>query len=122
MSAIIWVISGMLAFVLLMAGALKALKGKDGIADKMPWVEDFSDGQVRSIGFAEVMGGIGLIAPAATGIVPILSPIAAACLVPLLLGAVYTHFRRKEMANLVPPLVLSGMAGYLAYVGLLAGT
>lgn len=121
MSTTLWVITGLLASVSLMAGAMKAAKGKKEIADKMPWVEDFSDGQVRLIGFAEVLGGIGLVVPALTGIAPILSPIAAACLSLLFVGAAYTHVRRKENSAIAPPLVFAAMGAYIAYAGLLAG-
>ena len=40
--------------------------------------------------------GIGLIVPQVTGIWPFLTPIAAVCLVVLMIGAVKTHVELKE--------------------------
>jgi len=42
------------------------------VANGMGWAQDFSDSSVKFIGAAEVAGAIGLIAPAATGILPVL--------------------------------------------------
>lgn len=120
MSTTLWIITGILAFAMFMAGAMKLAKGKEGIVDKMPWAEDFSDGQVRAIGAAEALGALGLVLPIVTGIAPILAPIAAACLAVLMLGAAYTHVRRKEGGAVAPPLVFAAMGGYLAWVGLMA--
>ena len=52
----------------------------------------------RASGTSEsvVLGAVGLIAPWATGILPILTPIAGACLAIVMAGAVATHARRKE--------------------------
>ena len=46
----------------------------------MTYAQDFSDTQIKMIGAAEVAGAIGLIAPVATGILPVLTPIAGVCL------------------------------------------
>lgn len=43
----------------------------------MGWATDFSETQIRLIGAAEVAGGVGLIVPAATGIMPLFTPVAA---------------------------------------------
>lgn len=41
------------------------------------WVEDFSPATVRFIGVVEILGALGLVLPALTGITPILTPLAA---------------------------------------------
>jgi hypothetical protein len=52
-----------------------------GEAPRPPaWVEDFCAGTVRLIGTMEILGAVGLSLPAATGITPILTPLAATCL------------------------------------------
>jgi DoxX-like family len=43
-----------------------------------------------------VLGGIGMIVPWATGILPVLTPVAAICLAVLMGGAVKTHVDLKE--------------------------
>ena|SRR6478752_6878075 len=62
----------------------------------MAWVQDFSQGSVRAIGLAEVLGARGLILPQTTGIAPILTPLAALGLAALQIGAIITHVRRHE--------------------------
>lgn len=74
----------------------------------MAWVTDVSDTQVTLIGLAEVVGAIGPIVPAATGIAPTLTPVAAAALAALMVGAVMTHARRSE--SVWPALILAAVA------------
>ncbi len=38
----------------------------------MTWVDDFPPNAAKLVGLAEVLGAVGLIVPAATGIAPIL--------------------------------------------------
>ena len=56
----------------------------------------------------EVLGGLGLILPLATGIAPILTPIAAVGIAILMLGATVVHIRRKE--SVIPALPLTVVA------------
>jgi hypothetical protein len=44
---------------------------------KTPYVEDFPQPVIKAIGAAEVLGAIGLVAPALSGIVPGIVPVAA---------------------------------------------
>ena len=104
-----------------MAGAMKLAKSKNDLAamcDNMAWTADFYAGTIKAIGLVELLGGLGLIVPALTGIVPILSPIAAAGLVLTMAGAALTHVRRKEMSAVVPNVVLGALAAFVAFAGL----
>ena len=114
-----WIVAGLLALVFLLAGVMKLSRPRTALASSgMAWVDDFSDGPVKLIGAAEVLGAVGLILPGLIGIAPILSPIAAAALAVLMLGAVVTHVRRKE--NFVAPLVLALLAAVAAVLGFIA--
>ena len=64
----------------------------------------FSAMQVRLLGLAEVLGAIGLVVPAATGIAPYLTHVAAACLATLMGGAVATLAMSRKSA-IFPTLV-----------------
>lgn len=77
MNVALWIVAGALAVMFAMAGAMKTTQAKDKLAEKLPWVEDISTGTLRLIGVAEILGALGLILPAWTGIAPILTPIAA---------------------------------------------
>jgi uncharacterized membrane protein YphA (DoxX/SURF4 family) len=104
----------LLAVAFLGAGATKLMQPKEKLAKNMGWVEDFSQPTVRIIGALEVLGAIGVVLPALTGILPWLTPLAALGLVLLMAGAVYTHLRREEGSAVVPPAVLLLLAALVA--------
>lgn len=110
-----WVIQGLLALAFGMAGFMKLTQPKEKIQEQMGWVEDFSQGTVRIIGLLELLAAIGLILPSITGILPILTPIAAAGLVLVMVGAAVTHFRRGEMPMIPVNLVLMALAAVVVY-------
>ena len=88
---------------------------KEKLVKNMAWVEDFSQGTVRLIGALEVLGAIGVVLPALTGIVPWLTPLAALGLVLLMIGAALTHLRRTEYGNIAMNAVLLVLAAFVAY-------
>jgi uncharacterized membrane protein YphA (DoxX/SURF4 family) len=110
MGIALWIIQGLLAAAFAGAGAMKLVKSKTALDanPRMGWAKDFTAAQVHLIGLAEVAGAIGLIVPSALNVVPVLTPVAAACLLALMLGAAAVHVRRKEPP--VPPLVLGALA------------
>jgi uncharacterized membrane protein YphA (DoxX/SURF4 family) len=120
----LWALQSLLALGFLVSGTLKLVLSKENLAArsdpnaagfyKPAWAEDFSAGQVQLIGLAEVLGAVGLVVPTLTGIAPILTPLAAAGLVAIMIGAVATHVRRKEPPML--PIVLGILAAIVAVV------
>ena len=118
MTIALLIINGLLALAFIAAGAMKALRPKPAlVASGMGWADDFADPTVKLIGAAEFVGGIGLILPLVTGIAPILTPIAAAALTVVMIGAVAVHVRRKE--NATPSIVLAALSAVSAVVGFL---
>ena len=101
MNIVLWILQGVLAVLFLFAGLTKVSQPKAKLASAMAWVEDFPAGTVKLVGALEVLGAIGLILPWATGIAPVLTPIAALGLVAIMVGAVVTHLRRKEYQPIV---------------------
>jgi hypothetical protein len=67
------------------------------------------------IGVCEILGGIGVILPAATGILAGLTPLAATLLSVLMLLAAGFHFFRREFPNIIFNLVLFALAAFVAY-------
>jgi uncharacterized membrane protein len=102
----LWVLQGVLAAVFAGSGVMKMSQRKEALAPRLPWVADFSAGTVRFIGAVEVLGAVGLILPAATGVVPVLTPIAAVGLGVTMVLAAVTHVRRKELSGVVVNVVL----------------
>ncbi len=108
----LWIASGLLAFAMLSAGAIKLVTPRAKLMEKMKWAKTWSAGNVKLLGLAEVLGAIGLVVPHGTGILPILTPIAAVCLVVLMIGAVKTHLDLKEPA--LAPGLLALLALFVA--------
>jgi uncharacterized membrane protein YphA (DoxX/SURF4 family) len=97
MNVVIWVLQILLALAFLAAGLTKLTQHRQQLATTMGWVEDFSDPSVRAIGALEILGALGLLLPAVTGLAPVLVPIAAVGLALLMVGAAVTHRRRGEL-------------------------
>ncbi|HET6509047.1 MAG TPA: DoxX family protein [Baekduia sp.] len=115
MEAVIWIVQILLATVFLLAGLTKLGQPREKLVEgPMAWAGDFSDVQVKGIGALEVLAAIGLILPAALGVVPVLTALAAAGLVLVMIGAARTHVGRGE-AQMVPAnLVLGALALFVA--------
>ncbi len=116
MNTALWIVQGILAFIFLMVGMMKLMRSKEQMADQMGWVEDFSQTQIRGIGMLEILAALGLILPGVTGILPILTPLAAVGLAILMAGAFFTHMRRDEIAPMgVMNMMFFIMAAFVAY-------
>ncbi len=96
MSTVLFVLQGLVALVVALTGGLKVLVPREKLATKMHWAKDWSDGRVKLLGLAEVLGAVGLVVPTATNILPVLTPVAALCVAVLMAGAVHTHRRLGE--------------------------
>jgi uncharacterized membrane protein len=117
MNFALWIVTGLLAIVYLFAGAGKLILPKEKLAT-FPgggWVEDFSAGAVKTIGVLEILGAAGLVLPAALGVAPMLTPLAAAGLAVLMVGAVFTRIRRHEVKPMVADLVYLVLATFVAW-------
>ena len=116
MNTALWIVQGLLAAMFAMAGLMKVMKPKEELRAQMGFVEDFSEGQVKGIGMLEVLAAIGLIVPGLTGILPVLTPLAAVGLVLTMIGAALTHMRRGgESQMIMVNLVLLALAAFVAY-------
>jgi uncharacterized membrane protein len=97
MNVAVWVLQILLALAFLLAGVTKVSQPRQKLAASMGWVEDFSDTGVRTIGVLEILGGVGLLLPAVTGVATVLVPLAAVGLGLLMVLAAATHRRRGEL-------------------------
>jgi uncharacterized membrane protein YphA (DoxX/SURF4 family) len=114
MNVVVWVFQIMLAIAFLFSGLGKLLRRREDLQKQAAYVEDFTDGQVKAIGAAEVLGALGLILPAWTGIAPVLTPIAASGLALIMASAALVHFRRKEYQMIGVNAVLLVFAAFVA--------
>ena len=103
MNIALWLLQGLLAALFLATGSLKVFnyeKARHQAGQDSP-----TKGLTTFIGLSEMAGALGLVVPAAAGVLMGLVPLAALCLGVLMAGAAATHRRLKE--PLAPTLVLS---------------
>ncbi|MEV7692184.1 DoxX family protein [Microbacterium sp. NPDC089189] len=116
MTIALWILNALLGFALFAAGLMKVVRPRAALKERgMNFVDDFSAGSVKAIGVAEVLGALGLILPLATGIAPLLTPIAAVALAVTMLAAAAVHVRRTESP--VVTLVLATLLIASAVIG-----
>lgn len=111
----LWIAQGLLAVAFVMAGGMKLAVPIEALQAQMPWVSGALGGAVRFIGAVEVLGALGLVLPAATRIQPKLTPLAAIGLTIVMVLGVITHISRGEFAMIGAPVVLGGLAAFVAW-------
>ncbi len=114
MNVALWIVQVLLAGLFLMAGVMKAFQYERAKAS-LPWVKDVPRGLVTFIGVSELLGGLGLLLPAITGILPWLTPLAGAALALIMVLALGFHATRREVPAIGFNLVLLVLAAFVAY-------
>jgi uncharacterized membrane protein YphA (DoxX/SURF4 family) len=115
MKYVLWALQVLLGLAFLGSGVMKLMQPYETLATQLPWVSSVPPALVTFIGLAEALGGLGLILPAATRILPWLTPLAAAGLALDMLFATVFHLFRGEIGGAVPTLVLGLLAAFVAY-------
>ncbi|HEX6108668.1 MAG TPA: DoxX family protein [Ktedonobacteraceae bacterium] len=115
MNIALWIVQILLALAFAMVGIMKVTQPVDRLETRMGWVKDVGHRGVRLIGSLEILGAIGLILPALTGILPWLTPVAAVGVALTMVGAMITHGRRGEYSNIGANLVLLVLALFVVY-------
>jgi len=111
MNLILWIAQGVLAAVFLFSGGMKFVMSIEDMTQQMPmpgWLLHF-------IGMCEVLGALGMILPWLTRMRPGLTPLAAAGLVIIMIGATVTTLTTGNMATALIPLVVGVLAAFVAY-------
>jgi uncharacterized membrane protein YphA (DoxX/SURF4 family) len=111
----LWVVQGLLGALFLAVGAMKATLPIAVLVDTLGWPAAVPAALVRVIGVAELLGALGLILPAATRVKPMLTPLAGVGLAMVMLLATIFHISRGELGALPIPLVLGGLAAFVAW-------
>src|SRR5262245_57267612 len=96
MNIVLWILQVLLAFTFIQVWWLHGFRLKALLRRGIKWVGDVSQGLRRFIGISEILGGIGLILPAITGILTWLTPLAALGLAIIMALAIVFHIRRHE--------------------------
>jgi uncharacterized membrane protein YphA (DoxX/SURF4 family) len=116
MNVVLWVLQALLAAAFAGSGVMKITQSRKRLEQLMPYTADFATGVIRFIGTMELLAAVGLILPAATGIAPVLTPLAATGLGIIMLLAIGVHARRHELKQSLPiNLVLLALAAVVAW-------
>jgi hypothetical protein len=110
----LWVAQLLLAGIFGYYGWLKATAPMSELVAQLGWPAALPPGLVRFIGGCEVAGALGLLLPAATRIVPVLTPLAGAGLAAIMVLASIFHGMRGELGALGLTVPLGGLAVLVA--------
>jgi DoxX-like family len=111
MSRVLWIVQVLLAALFLFAGVMKLVMPLEQLVGPVALPGTF----IRFIGLVEVLGAFGLILPSLLRIRPGLTPLAAAGLVIIMVGAFGTTLMGSDLAPAVIPLVVGLLAAFVAY-------
>ena len=111
----LWIVQGLLFLLFGMAGVMKSTQPISALAQNMGWPGDVPAALVRFIGVSELAGALGLVLPAATRIKPLLTPLAAAGIVSIMVLAAAFHLSRGELQYVPINIVLGALAGFVAW-------
>lgn len=114
MNRALWILQIFLGVYFVAIGVMHFIV-PDGLPAVMSWMYDLSDTLHAISGIAEILGGLGLILPAVTGIRTELVPLAATGLMLVMAGAVIYHLGRGEAVNIFTNIVLIALLGFIAY-------
>jgi hypothetical protein len=112
MNRTLWIIQGLLALLFLFAGGVKLVLPADQLVKMAPM---FSGAFLRFVGMCEVLGAIGLILPILLRIKPGLTPLAAACLVIIMIGATVVSLMTGGIAMAIMPLGVGLLLVFVVY-------
>ncbi|MNL48292.1 hypothetical protein D3C87_1711350 [compost metagenome] len=98
-----------------MAGVMKSAAPIAQLAINLPWVATAPVALVRFIGIAELAAALGLILPAVTRILPVLTPAAGGGLVTIMVLAAGFHAMHGEYTGIVVNVVVGLLAGLVAW-------
>jgi uncharacterized membrane protein YphA (DoxX/SURF4 family) len=113
MNIALWIVQGLLAAIFLFAGGIKLVTPMEEMMKQMPlplprWFVLFT-------GVVEVLGAIGVILPWLLRIRPGLTPLAAAGLVIVMIGATVYTFAAGDVVPALISLLLGILAAFVAY-------
>ena len=116
MNILLWIIQGLLALLFLFAGITKLVIPADVLmANAPPGSTEFPALFMKFIGLIETLGGLGLILPGIFHKRTELTPLAAAGLVIVMIGAVAISVKDHGIAAGVIQLVTGLLCAFVAY-------
>jgi uncharacterized membrane protein YphA (DoxX/SURF4 family) len=108
---LLWIVQGLLALMFLFAGGMKLVLPLQALTEQstLPGL------LLRFIGVCEVLGALGLILPGLLHIQEVLTPLAAAGLVIIMIGATVITASGANAAAAMIPMTVGVLLAFLAY-------
>ena len=110
-SIVLWIIQALLAALFLFAGVMKLVLPLDALKGPVELPGLF----LRFIGVVETLGALGLILPGLLHIRTGLTPLAAAGLVIIMIGAIVITLMTGDVASGLTPFVVGLLSAFVAY-------
>jgi uncharacterized membrane protein YphA (DoxX/SURF4 family) len=107
----LWVLQVLVGALFVFAGSMKFIMSVEEMTKQIQLPGLF----LHFIGVCEVLGGLGLILPGALRIRPGLTPLAAALLVPIMIGATVLSVKIGGISGGVVPFLVGIACAFIAY-------
>jgi uncharacterized membrane protein YphA (DoxX/SURF4 family) len=111
MTYVLWVVQVLLALLFFFVGGMKLILPIEAMTAQVPLPGLF----LRFIGVAEVLGALGLVLPGLVRIRPDLTPLAAAGLLIIMIGATVIMLVYGGVGQALFPLVVGLLSAWVAY-------
>ena len=109
----LWIVQGVLAVMYLLAGVPKLVMSPEQMA--APGPIQLPVAFIRFIGVCEILGAIGMVVPGLTGIKPGLTPLGAAGLVIIMIGATVINLVDGPAPAAILTVALGAMCAFVVY-------
>jgi len=113
LDTLLWIAQGILGALMIIIGIMECIQ-PEKLDKNAQWVKDYP-GLVKFIGVSEVLGGIGLVVPWLTEILPILTPMAAIGIGIIMVLAAVFNFRRKDFRSVRINIFLLAISVFISY-------
>jgi uncharacterized membrane protein YphA (DoxX/SURF4 family) len=108
----LWIIQTLLGLLFLLSGSMKFVMSVAEMTKDTPWMAGWF---LHFIGVMEILGGLGLILPSVLRIRPGLTPLAAASLVIIMIGATVITLGTMGIGPAMLPLIVGILCVFVAY-------
>jgi uncharacterized membrane protein YphA (DoxX/SURF4 family) len=112
MTYALWILQILLGLLFLFSGSMKFVMSVAEMTKDIPWMPGWF---LHFIGVMEILGGFGLILPSLLRIRPGLTPLAAACLVIIMIGATVITVSAMGVGAAITPLIVGILCVFVAY-------
>lgn len=116
MNIVLWIVQILLALIFLFAGGTKLILSSEVLQSMGSPNQIMLPGLlIKFIGLCEVLGGLGLLLPGLLRKRPGLTPLAAAGLLIIMIGAVVVTVAGDGVAAGIAPLIVGILCAFVAY-------